>query len=75
MIGIWEGRKGREKGGEKGGREGKGIGERREKLDTAKKIPVTALNITSISANGVDMSPIQSVGQSVCPESVLWQNG
>jgi len=38
-----------------------------------------SINIASASANGVDLSPIPSVGRSVCllvcPESVLWQNG
>ena len=39
-----------------------------------------SINIASISANGVDLSPIPSAGLSVCwsvclPESVLWQNG
>ena len=44
-----------------------------------------SINIASVSANGVDLSPIPSVGLSVCvcrsvclpvcPESVLWQNG
>jgi len=35
------------------------------------------LIIASVSANGVDLSPIPTVGicVSVCPESVLWQNG
>ena len=40
-----------------------------------------SINIVSVSANGVNLSPIPSVGlcvrvcRSVCPESVLWQNG
>jgi len=38
-----------------------------------------SINIASVSANDVDLSPIPSVGLSVglseCPKSVLWQNG
>jgi len=38
-----------------------------------------SINTASISANGVDLSPIPSVGRyvglCVCPESVPWQNG
>ena len=36
-----------------------------------------SINIASVSADGVDLSPSPSVGRSVClcPESVLWQNG
>jgi len=28
-----------------------------------------------VSALGAQLSPISSVGRSVCPESVFWQNG
>jgi len=38
-----------------------------------------SINTASLSANGVDLSSISSVGLrvclSVCPESVLWHNG
>jgi len=36
-----------------------------------------SINTASVSVNDVDLSPIPSVGLSICvrPESVLWQNG
>jgi len=34
-----------------------------------------SINIASISGNGIDLSPLPSVGRLVCPESALWQNG
>jgi len=33
------------------------------------------INIANVSAYLTDLSSIPSVGQSMCPERVLWQNG